>query len=76
MGHMSHIAKYERGGIGSVAGIMPWVIKNQEDGTLPIEEMEYITNIAPNEHVVPIQAISLESSMNNCQGKVLRMDYI
>jgi threonine aldolase len=55
---------------------MPWVIKNQEDGTLPIDEMEYITNIAPNEHVVPIQAISLESSMNNCQGKVLRMDYI
>ena len=45
---------------------MPWVIKNEDDGTMPIEEMEYITNIAPNEHMVPIKAISIESSMNNC----------
>lgn len=55
---------------------MPWIIKNQPDGTIPIDEMEYITNIMPNEHVVPIKSISLESSMNNCNGKALRMDYI
>ena len=29
-----------------------------------------------DEHIVEIQGISLESSHNNCNGKVLRMDYI
>lgn len=27
-------------------------------------------------HVNPITSISLESSQNNCSGRVLRMDYI
>ena len=75
MGNLSHIVNYERGGIGMV-GKMPWIIKNNPDGTIPLNEIEYATSIVVNEHVTPITGISLESSQNNCSGQVLRLDYI
>ena len=76
MGHKSHILYYERGGVGGMANVMPWVIKNESDGTIPIAPMEYITNIQSDEHVVPIKAISLESSAMNVGGRIIQLDYI
>ena len=37
LGNWSHIANYERGGISGMGGIMPWVIANNTDGTLPLD---------------------------------------
>ena len=39
LGNWSHIANYERGGISGMGGIMPWVIANDTDGTLPLNQI-------------------------------------
>jgi len=36
LGNWSHIVNYERGGISGMGGIMPWVIANEPDGTIPL----------------------------------------
>ena len=76
MGNQSHIMHYERGGMASLGGVFPWTVKNNPDGTMPLKDIEYPIVNAVNEHIPPVTAITLESSMNNCSGKVLRMDYI
>jgi threonine aldolase len=74
-GDNCHLAHYERGGIGSVAGVMPTVLVNKPDGTLAIEDIQ--RSIFPGEdpHIVKVRGISLESSMNNCNGKAIRPEY-
>ena len=67
MGNWSHIVNYERGGIGMV-GIMPWVIANEPNGTMPLDQIEKACGFVENEHIVPIRGISLESSHNNKSG--------
>ena len=76
MGHKCHIVKYERGGIAAVGSAFPWIVRNNPDGTLPLEQIEYVCSITPNELVVPVAGITLESSQNHMSGKVLRPDYI
>ena len=76
MGNQSHLMHYERGGLACAGGVLPWIVKNLPDGTMPLDEIAYPINNAVNEHIPPVTGISLESSMNNCSGKVLRMDYI
>lgn len=76
VGNWSHIVNYERGGLSTVGGIMPWVIANEEDGTMPLDQIEKVCNFSINEHIVPVTGISLESPHNNKSGVVLRPDYI
>ena len=76
LGNLSHIINYERGNLSSMGSIMPWVVQNNLDGTMPLAQMEKACNFMLNEHIAPVTAISLESSHNNLSGKVLRMDYI
>ena len=76
LGSNSHIINNERGAVGSVATIMPWIVQNEADGTMPLDKIKRIAGMASNEHIVPIQGISLESSHNGCNGRVLRPDYI
>lgn len=59
-----------------MAGVMPWVIKNNPDGTIPMEPIEYATSMPNDEHIVPITGISLESSAMNVGGRVIQLDYI
>ena len=75
VGSKSHIIHYERGGI-SMTGTMPWVLQNNLNGTIDLDDIEFACGKVANEHVVPITGISLESSQNECSGRVLRMDYI
>ena len=37
MGNLSHIVNYERGGVSGMGGVMPWVIQNNPDGTIPLD---------------------------------------
>ena len=59
-----------------MTGTMPWVLQNNLDGTIPLDDIAFACGKVANEHVVPITGISLESSQNECSGRVLRMDYI
>mgnify|MGYP001626818614 CR=1 FL=1 len=76
LGSNSHIINNERGGVSSFAGIMPWIVENNPDGTMELEKIKRMTGMASNEHIVPIRGISLESSHNGCNGRVLRPEYI
>ena len=76
LGSNSHIINNERGAVSSFAGIMPWIVPNEPDGTMPLDKITRKASMAENEHIVPAQGISLESSHNGCNGRVLRPDYV
>lgn len=67
---------YERGGLATIANILPISLKNQPDGTLDLKEIEKALQNRVDEHVCPVRGINLESSVNNCSGRVLRPQYI
>ena len=76
IGSNSHIINNERGGISGFASIMPWIVQNEPDGTLPLDKIRRIASMAANEHIAPARGISLESSQNSCNGRVLRPEYV
>ena len=63
-GDECHIAHYERGGVGSIASIMPTVLPNELDGTIDLKKIAKAAAIAPinDPHIVKVRGISLESS--------------
>ena len=39
IGSNSHIINNERGAISAFAGIMPWIVPNEADGTMPLDRI-------------------------------------
>ena len=39
IGSNSHIINNERGAISAFAGIMPWIVPNEADGTMPLDKI-------------------------------------
>ena len=76
IGSKSHIIMNERAAISTVARVMPWIIENEDDGTMNLDKIKEISLIAANEHIAPAKGIALESSHNYCNGRVLRPEYI
>ena len=76
LGSNSHIINNERGAVSGVGNIMPWIVQNEPDGTMPLDKIKRMASMQDNEHIVPIKGISLESSHNGCNGRVLRPEYI
>ena len=75
LGHLSHIYNIERGGISALGSIHPIVARNQQNGSIALEDLE--ASIPPNNmHLSQPRVIGLESSHNLCNGTVLKMDYI
>jgi threonine aldolase len=75
LGHLSHIYCIERGGISALGSIHPIVVNNKADGTMDLKDIE--AAIPPNIiHLSQPRVIALESSHNNCSGRVLTVDYI
>ena len=75
IGDMTHINNWERGNIATAGSIMPITIQNQPDGTMDLEEIEFfIRGSDPHHH--PARLLCLESSHNQCNGRVLRPWYI
>jgi len=54
---------------------MPITLKNDIDGTIPHDEIEYQCKVV-DPHLVINRVLCLESSHNECNGRALRMDYI
>ena len=40
VGNKSHVYEYEQGGMAKVAGIMPVVLQNSQNGTFDLDELE------------------------------------
>jgi threonine aldolase len=75
LGDQSHTFFYEQGGASAVAGVHPHIIRNQEDGTLDLGEIE--AAIRPeNIHFPRTRLIVLENTHNRCHGAPLGVAYL
>lgn len=73
---MSHFANYERGCIATVGGIFPKLLRNEPDGTIPLDLIEKAIPVVKDNHLAPLMGLSLESTHNYCNGRVLKQSYI
>lgn len=75
LGDQSHIFLNEVGGLSALAGAHPKILKNNPDGTLPLDELE--NAIRHDEiHYPPTSLIALENTHNYCMGSPLTPDYM
>jgi len=64
-----------RGGCASLAGVVPRIIKNQPDGTLPLDIIKsYIRGT--DVHHAQSRIVALENTHNFCGGRVLSTEYV
>jgi threonine aldolase len=74
LGDKSHVFRAEAGNVSIVGGIHPYVLKNQVDGTLALDEIEAAVRVE-DVHVPHTSAIALENTHNNCGGVAIPPDY-
>ncbi|MBW2489348.1 MAG: aminotransferase class I/II-fold pyridoxal phosphate-dependent enzyme, partial [Deltaproteobacteria bacterium] len=65
----------EQGGSAALAGIHPWTIPNQPDGTLDLEDVQYAIR-GDDIHFPRTRLIILENTHNGCSGYPLDTDYM
>lgn len=58
---------WERGNIASCGNIMPITVRNNPNGTLDNDEVEFHCKL-DDSHIVKNRVLSLESSHNECNG--------
>lgn len=75
-GDQSHMYIYEQGGVATLAGIHSWVLKNQPDGTLPLDEIALAMRPADDVHYPKTRLICLENTQNRCGGRILTLSYM
>lgn len=76
LGHNSHIHIYENGGISTIGGVHPRPVKNNEDGTMDIDQIESAIRNPDFEICYPkTRLICLENSHANTGGRVLSVEY-
>lgn len=75
LGDQSHIFLNEVGGLSALVGAHPRILKNNSDGTLPLDDLEKA--IRHDEiHYPPTSLIALENTHNYCMGSPLTPDYM
>ena len=75
LGDQSHIFLNEVGGLSALAGAHPRILKNNPDGTLPLDALEKA--IRHEEiHYPSTRLIALENTHNYCMGSPLTPDYM
>ena len=75
LGDKSHMFLNEAGGVSAVGGIHPHIVKNQEDGTMGIEDIESAIR-GKNLHWPRTRVICLENTHNYCYGAPLSVEYM
>ena len=75
LGDRSHIFLNEVGGISALGGIMPHLIANEEDGTLPLDKVAQSIRHAEL-HYPPTALICLENTHNYCHGSPISPQYM
>lgn len=74
MGDLGHTFLFEGGGVSALGSVFPQTIKNQEDGTLLLDEISAAIRPDDVHHPVTKQVI-LENTQNRCGGAVLTPAY-
>lgn len=75
LGDKAHIFIAEQGGSAALGGIHPRTVRNQNDGTLDLAEVEEAIR-GDNPHYPITKLICLENTQNFCGGRVLPVDYM
>ncbi len=75
LGSQAHTFRAEQGGSAALAGIHPWTITNQPDGTLDLEEIKFAIR-DDNIHFPRTRLIILENTHNGCSGYPLDAEYM
>jgi len=74
MGNAAHTFLYEAGGIASLGGVTTYLIPNQQDGTLTLEDIH--AAIRPDDEHQPItRLVTLENTHNRCGGIAISKEY-
>lgn len=75
LGDRGHTFLFEGGGIASFGGVHSYVLPNQPDGTLKLEDIR--AAIRPDDVHDPVtRLIALENTHNRCGGVVLTPEYM
>tara|TARA_Y100001935_G_scaffold168886_2_gene139301 strand:- start:288 stop:1334 length:1047 start_codon:yes stop_codon:yes gene_type:complete len=75
LGDQAHTFLYEAGGISAFGGIHSRQLKNNDDGTIDLDQIEASIR-EENVHFPPTTLISLENTHNRCFGAALKPDYM
>ena len=75
LGDYSHTFYFEQGGSAALGGIHPRTLRNQEDGTLDLREVEAAVR-PDNVHFPRTRLIVVENTHNRCYGAPLTLDYM
>jgi threonine aldolase len=75
LGDRAHIFRSEQGGAAALGGVQPYILPNQPDGTLDLQQIEAAIR-ADNEHYPITKLICLENTHNSCGGRVLPVAYM
>ncbi len=75
LGDRCHIFRSEQGGAAALGGVHPMVIRNQEDGTLDLAEIEASIR-ADNQHYPVTKLVCVENTHNLCGGRALPVSYM
>lgn len=74
MGNTAHTFLFEAGGIAALGGVTSYLLPNQSDGTLTLEEI--LSAIRPDDEHQPItRLVALENTHNRCGGVALTPEY-
>jgi len=75
LGDKSHIFYYEAGGISAFGGIHSHQLKNNDNGTININDIKTSIRTLGNDHFPKTKLICLENTHNACYGSPLDTDY-
>lgn len=74
VGDGSHVYTNEAGGLAVIGGVLPYVVPNQPDGSLRLEDIE--AAIRPDDaHFAPARVVALENTHNRMGGAYLTPEY-
>ncbi|XP_068631804.1 uncharacterized protein [Battus philenor] len=74
-GHLSHIYKYEQGGVSHLGGVLLSTLQNKPDGTFDLQELE--RRIRGTDLHEPVSTlVCIENTHNVCGGKVLPLEWV
>lgn len=75
LGSEAHTFRAEQGGSAALAGIHPWTIPNQPDGTLDLKDIKFAIR-GDDIHFPRTRLIILENTHNGCSGYPLDEGYM
>ena len=75
LGHLAHTFLYEGGAAAGLAGVHPYILQNEDDGTIDLDAIEEA--IRPdNVHFPVSRLLCLEDTHNRCGGTAIASQYI